>query len=243
MLLFTFVVLIVTYQAVDGKKNVIVPNAVLVIESKQPAEKPVAKNPEPEAASTTVQKTQAQNVVQQDPPVQNVVQQEIPAVREDVAAVDYFNLGISMFNEGMYQQAIEAFRQVLRMTPGYGDAHYNLAISQLALGNGDAAFEEYLNLRDIDPVLAERLYKDITDTAMSDLDNKYVMQIGAFNNNAYAEAMIQKLKSSYFHAYIERTDTYNKVKICGIKSKEQGKRMMLDIESEFNIKPYLVRLK
>jgi len=162
---------------------------------------------------------------------------------ENIAAVDYFNLGISLRNEGMYEQAIEAFNKVLTITPGYGDAHYNLALVHLSLGNGNAAFQEYQILRGIDAATAEDLYNDITDSARSDMGNKFIMQVGAFRNNTYAEAMIEKLKAKYFHAYIEKTGRFNNVIICGIKSKEQGKRMVLEIGNEFNIKPYLVKLK
>lgn len=246
MMLLAFVVLVVTYQAVDGKKNVIIPNAALVIASNPPAETPAATDPLPEVDEETPHTPHSMHVVeetQDKTPAPNAVKKETAAASENVAAVDYFNLGISMINEGMYEQAIAAFHQVLLMTPGYGDAHYYLALTHLALGNGNAAFEEYQTLRNIDAALAEDLYKDITDSAMSDRGNKYVMQVGAFKNNEYAEAMIKKLKGRYFHAYIEKTDIYNKVRICGIKSREQGNRMMLDIENEFHIKPYLVKLK
>ena len=214
------------FQAVEGKKRIIIPNAALIIDSKAPAKKP----PVPVQQTVEVEK------------VKDEKKDAAPAT-EKIAAVDYFNLGISLRNEGMYGQAIEAFNQVLLMTPGYGDAHYNLALSYLAMGNGNAAFEEYQILRGIDAAMAEGLYNEITYNAMSDVDNKFVVQVGAFKNSVNAEAMIDKLRAKYFHAYIEKTDRFNKVRIGGIKSKEHGNRMMLDIGNKFHIKPYLVKLK
>jgi tetratricopeptide (TPR) repeat protein len=220
------------FQPVEVKKNVIIPNAALVIASKPPVEKP----------PVTVQHTAIIEKKDAAPENENIAKDAVPE-NENIAAVDYFNLGISLRNEGMYEQAIEAFNQVLLITPAYGDAHYNIALTYYMLGNGNAAFEEYQILKNIDAKAAEGLYNEITDNAMSDMDNKFIMQVGAFRNNAYAEEMIAKLKAKYFHAYIEKTDRFNKVKIGGIKSKEEGRRMMLDIGKEFNIKPYLVKLK
>ena len=148
-----------------------------------------------------------------------------------------------MFNEGMYEQAVEAFNQVLLITPGYADAYYNLAMCYLATGNKNAALKEYQTLKGINAAMAESLYREVTHQAMSDTDNKFAVQVGAFKNGAYAEAMVEKLKGKYFHAYIEKTDQYNKVRICGIKSKAEGSRMMLDIGNEYHVKPYLVKLK
>jgi tetratricopeptide (TPR) repeat protein len=219
------------FQAAEGEKRILIPNAALVIASKPPAEKtPAAKLPVP------VQQTAEAEQVE-------VEKKDVAPVTEKFAAVDYFNLGISLRNEGMYEQAVEAFHQVLLITPGYGDAHYNIALCYVALGNGNAAFEEYQVLRGIDAAMAEGLYNEVTYNAMSDIDNKFALQLGAFKNNVNAEAMVEKLRAKYFHAYIEKTDRFNKVRICGIKSKEQGKRMMLDIGNTFNIKPYLVKLK
>jgi tetratricopeptide (TPR) repeat protein len=237
IMLFAIAVLAATYQAADGKKNVIIPNAALVIASKAPAEKPEVKHPAPPPPPEVVRETP------EETPAPDVVRQVTASGHKDLAAVDYYNLGISMLNEGMYEEAIAAFKEVLKITPGYGDAYYNLVLAYLALGNGNAAFREYQFLRTIDAKAAEGLYNEITDFAMADRDNTFAVQVGAFKNDAYADAMIEKLKARYFRAYIEKSGAYHKVRICGIKSKDQGRRMMLDIENEFHIKPYLVKLK
>jgi tetratricopeptide (TPR) repeat protein len=226
------------FQPVEAKKSVIIPNAALVIASKPAVEKP----------PVTVQHTAIIEKKDAAPVNENITKDAAPekdaaSENENIAAVDYFNLGISLRNEGMYVEAVEAFNRVLMITPGYGDAHYNIALAYFAFGNANAAFEEYQILRGIDAGMAEGLYNEITYHAMSDIGNKFIVQVGAFRNNAYAETMIDKLKGRYLHAYIEKTGRYNKVRICGIKSKEQGKRMILDISNEFNIDPYLVRLK
>lgn len=235
--LFAIAVVAATYQAVDGKKNVLIPNAALVIASKQPAERLAVKEPSPPPSPEVIRETPEKT------PAPNIAKQKTVSGHEDLAAVDYYNLGISMFNEGMYEEAIAAFNEVLKITPGYGDAYYNLALANVAIGNGSEAFKEYQILRNINAKAAEGLYNEITDFAMTDRNNKFAVQVGAFKNNAYADDMIEKLKARYFHAYKENTGTYHRVRICGIQSKEQGKRMMLDIENEFHIKPYLVNLK
>jgi len=246
VLTLSLVVTTVAVQVVEGKKGILIPNAALVITSNQPVEKVPAKKPEPEASQPPPPASPAPEAVQQAPdatPAPKVVKQEGVSDYGNYAAVDYLNLGISLYNEGMYEKAIDAFKQVLLITPGYADTHYNLALTYLALGNGSAALKEYQTLKAMDAAMAERLYGEVTHQAMSSVDNKFAVQVGAFKNSAYAQAMVDKLKGKYFHAYIEKTDQYNKVRICGIKSKAEGSRMMLDIGDEFHVKPYLVRLK
>lgn len=233
ILLCTLGVFIATYQAVDGKKNVVIPNAALIVASPSPVETAAGEKSMPEVVEKAAEQ----------PPAPAVQEQETVSHQQHVPAVDYFNLGISLFNEGMYEQAIAAFHQVLLITPGYGDAHYNIALCYLALGNGDAALGQYQILNALDPKLAEGLHRQITYTAMPEMDKEFAVQVGAFKNQAYAEAMIEKLKRKYSHAYIEKTERYNKVRIGGIKSKAEGSRMMLDLEQELQIKPYLIKLK
>jgi tetratricopeptide (TPR) repeat protein len=54
-------------------------------------------------------------------------------------------------------EAQEAFRQAIRLKPDYGKAYYNLGKCLLAMGNRDAALEQYNILQNIDPDWAEKL--------------------------------------------------------------------------------------
>jgi tetratricopeptide (TPR) repeat protein len=53
--------------------------------------------------------------------------------------------------------AVESFRQAIRLKPDFGKAYYNLGRSLLAMGNRDGALEQYTILTNIDPDYAEKL--------------------------------------------------------------------------------------
>ena len=53
--------------------------------------------------------------------------------------------------------AVESFRQAIRLKPDFGKAYYNLGRSLLAMGNRDGALEQYTILTNIDPDWAEKL--------------------------------------------------------------------------------------
>lgn len=67
------------------------------------------------------------------------------------------NLGAMYNHLEQPAEALAAFRQVLRLQPGNADAHYQAALSLLALGRRDEACTEYEALRSLDPSLAEKL--------------------------------------------------------------------------------------
>ena len=54
-------------------------------------------------------------------------------------------------------EAVESFRQSIRLKPDFGKAYYNLGRCLLAMGNRDAALEQYTILTNIDPDWAEKL--------------------------------------------------------------------------------------
>ncbi len=59
---------------------------------------------------------------------------------------------MSKFNE-----ALENFRQAIRLKPDYGRAYFNLGKCFLAMGNRDAALEQYNILQNLDQDWAEKL--------------------------------------------------------------------------------------
>jgi protein O-GlcNAc transferase len=54
-------------------------------------------------------------------------------------------------------EAMESFRQAIRLKPDFGKAYFNLGKCLLAMGNRDAALEQYNILTNIDNDWAERL--------------------------------------------------------------------------------------
>lgn len=55
-------------------------------------------------------------------------------------------------NPDMLPQAIERYRQVLDLTPGWVDAHINLGVALYQLGRADEARAEFLSAVDLDPL-------------------------------------------------------------------------------------------
>ena len=103
-----------------------------------------------------------------------------------------------------------------------------------------SSFERYMMLRDLDPQMAGNLYKAAIKKASGDKDNRFIIQVGAYQFIENANIMIKKLKDKYMYAYIEREDNLNKVRIFGIKTKAEGYLIMEDIYDKFQIQPFLL---
>lgn len=52
---------------------------------------------------------------------------------------------------------------------------------------------------------------------------------------------MKRLKIYYPDAYIFVADGFNKVRISGIKTKEQGTLIIKEIEKKFKLKPFLLK--
>jgi tetratricopeptide (TPR) repeat protein len=64
------------------------------------------------------------------------------------------------YNElGMHKEAIEAFKQAIRINPDDALAHYNLGFAYVLLNNQSNAIEQYNILKILDPERANRLFK------------------------------------------------------------------------------------
>jgi tetratricopeptide (TPR) repeat protein len=72
----------------------------------------------------------------------------------------YFKFGVAYANEGKYDEAIAAYKQAIKINPDLTEAHYNLSLSYLILGDKNSAFKEYKILKNLDPQKADNLYKD-----------------------------------------------------------------------------------
>jgi tetratricopeptide (TPR) repeat protein len=66
-------------------------------------------------------------------------------------------MGEAYLESGKMAEAVEAFRQAIRLKPDFGRAFYNLGKTLLAQGNRDGALEQYNILQNLDQDWAERL--------------------------------------------------------------------------------------
>src|SRR5205085_5917059 len=65
---------------------------------------------------------------------------------------------------GRAQEAGECFKKATELKPDFAEARFNLGVSNLILGNSDSAFEAYGALKNLNQVLASRLYNLIEKT-------------------------------------------------------------------------------
>jgi tetratricopeptide (TPR) repeat protein len=57
-----------------------------------------------------------------------------------------------------YREAIEAYKEAIRIKPDFAEAHYNLGLTYLILGDKGSALDEYRILKDLDKDLANKLF-------------------------------------------------------------------------------------
>lgn len=71
--------------------------------------------------------------------------------------------------------------------------------------------------------------------------NYYTIQIGAYRNINYANEIQEKLKAMNLYAHIEREDNFSKVRIAGIRTKEEVAFIIDEISYKFKLKPVLLK--
>jgi outer membrane protein TolC len=74
----------------------------------------------------------------------------------------------------------------------------------------------------------------------SKVDKGYLIQIGAFKYSKNAQDLLEILKVYYPDVFVVVADGFNKVRIPGIKSKEEAALIIKDIEKKFKLKPFLL---
>jgi len=72
-----------------------------------------------------------------------------------------FNLSAAYAKLGSYQEAWESFKKAIRIKPAFAEAHYNLGLTYLQLGDKCCALEEYKILKQLDRNKADELFNQI----------------------------------------------------------------------------------
>lgn len=78
-----------------------------------------------------------------------------------------YSLGEEYFWLGRYREAREAYREVIRLRPGFAYAHFNSGFTSLILGDKVSARAEYRILGTLNGVLAGKLFKEINKVSRS----------------------------------------------------------------------------
>ena len=73
----------------------------------------------------------------------------------------WIGLGVASYQLGAFEDAAAAFREALRAQPGSGRARYGLGLSLLFVGDREGAVAQYVQLKELDPALAQDLYRRV----------------------------------------------------------------------------------
>ena len=68
------------------------------------------------------------------------------------------NLGYTYYNLGKYEEAIEAYKQAIRINPDFAEAHYFLGGAYVFSEDRGGALEQYKILKKLDTELANELF-------------------------------------------------------------------------------------
>ncbi|HEX5833553.1 MAG TPA: tetratricopeptide repeat protein, partial [Pyrinomonadaceae bacterium] len=62
---------------------------------------------------------------------------------------------------GRYSEAIESYKEVIKIRPQLAQAYYNLALAYIAINDKPSAMGQYETLKGIDAEMAKQLYAAI----------------------------------------------------------------------------------
>jgi tetratricopeptide (TPR) repeat protein len=153
----------------------------------------------------------------------------------------YLELASAYSSEGKYKEALEAYRKASNMSGAdVPEIHYNLGITYLMLDDRGSALKEYKILEDTDPVRADTLYRKTVEKILSEKDNKYTVQVGAYKNINYAYETNKRLQKNHINSYIKKESNFNKVRVPGMKTKKDGEAMIKELRKTFGFQSVLL---
>ena len=71
---------------------------------------------------------------------------------------EHFNLGNAYYESGKHEEAMESYKQALRIDPKNAKAHAGLGAIYFLRKDRDSALEQYKILKNLDPKLANQLF-------------------------------------------------------------------------------------
>ena len=74
---------------------------------------------------------------------------------------EHFNLGNAYYESGKWKEAIESYKQAIRIDPDDAIAHYNLSLAYIMLNDRGSALDQYKILKKLDTELANELFNFI----------------------------------------------------------------------------------
>ena len=90
-----------------------------------------------------------------------------------------------------------------------------------------------------EPAETETIAEDETPERAS--TGNYIVQVGAYKNIDYAIDISEKLKAHDLEVQLIKENSFHKVRIEGIQTKEQAALLMDMIHEKFKLKPFLIR--
>jgi cell division septation protein DedD len=78
-----------------------------------------------------------------------------------------------------------------------------------------------------------------TESAETSKKGNFFIQVGAWRNIEYARNTVVKLKARYPDIYIIKEYDLNMVRIYGIMTKHEGNLIMMELEDDYDLLPYL----
>ena len=80
---------------------------------------------------------------------------------DDHVVSAHFNLGLTLYNAGRYSEAIESYKEAIKLRPNLAQAYFNLGLTYYAINDKTAAMAQYEALKGIDAEMARQLYDAI----------------------------------------------------------------------------------
>ncbi len=123
----------------------------------------------------------------------------VSVTRNNYIALD--NLGTAYSNIGRYQDAVESYKQAIKISPGYADAYYNLGVASGQLGRYQDAIEAYKQAIKLNPDYVKAYINLGVDYSRLSLYQDAI--------EAYKQAM--RIKPDYPDAYVNLGVTYHRL--------------------------------